>query len=85
MKKEYEATNYESDLTDEQGEAIKKIGSLRNVGVVKSICNRCKRLRINAATTASQPPDGLFPTAIPFSGTEYLLSIDLHMCPMQSI
>ena len=24
MKKEYEATNYESDLTDEQGEAIKK-------------------------------------------------------------
>ena len=25
MKKEYEATNYESDLTDEQGEAIKKI------------------------------------------------------------
>jgi len=24
MKKEYEATNYESDLTDEQGEAIKE-------------------------------------------------------------
>ena len=47
--------------------------------------NRCKRLRINAATTASQPPEGLFPTAIPFSGTEYLLSIDLRMCPMQSI
>ena len=43
-----------------------------------------KRLRIKAATTASQPPEGLLPTAIPV-GTEYLLSIDLRMYPMQSI
>ena len=54
MKKEYQATNYESDLTDEQWEAIKEFFPSGNKSKYirrSSIVYRKDRLPVENATT----------------------------------
>lgn len=60
-------------------------GSLRNVGVVKSICKQVQTAAYQGSNHGISATGGFISHGYSFSGTEYLLSIDLRMCPMQSI
>lgn len=60
-------------------------GSLRNVGVVKSICKQVQTAAYQCSNHGISATGGFISHGYSFSGTEYLLSIDLRMCPMQSI
>lgn len=62
-----------------------KKGSLRNVGVVKSICKQVQTAAYQCSNHGISATGGFISHGYSFSGTEYLLSIDLRMCPMQSI
>lgn len=62
-----------------------QFGSLRNVGVVKSICKQKQTAAYQSSNHGISATGGFISHGYSFSGTEYLLSIDLRMCPMQSI
>lgn len=66
-------------------EMIKNYGSLRNVGVVKSICKQVQTAAYQGSNHGISATGGFISHGYSFSGTAYLLSIDLRMCPMQSI
>lgn len=65
--------------------AVNQNGSLRNVGVVKSICKQVQTAAYQGSNHGISATGGFISHGYSFSGTEYLLSIDLRMCPMQSI
>lgn len=62
-----------------------KTGSFANVGVVKSICKQVQTAAYQGSNHGISATGGFISHGYSFSGTAYLLSIDLRMCPMQSI
>ena len=60
-------------------------GSLQNVGVVKSICKQVQTAAYQGSNHGISVTGGFISHGYSIFGTEYLLSIDLRMCPMQSI